>query len=165
MQDDRVKDSAEKAALNEQYFCRFFKKAIGRSPMEYVNEYRIRQARRLLEETDLPVTEACLECGCSHLHISLFGFGNQFHHIIHGAKAGVYIVVIRDIISLIRQGRAVTWRKPDDIHTQVAQIIQFTDNTGEIPQVYGYYALTISQKVINSHFLIKETQDIHLLCH
>ncbi len=62
-----ISDLAKQINLNEQYFCRFFKKAIGRSPMEYVNEYRIRQARRLLEETDLPVTEVCLECGCSHL--------------------------------------------------------------------------------------------------
>ena len=29
--------------MNEQYFCRFFKKVIGRSPMEYVNEYRIKE--------------------------------------------------------------------------------------------------------------------------
>lgn len=52
---------------NEQYFCRFFKKAIGRSPMAYVNEYRIKQARRLLEQTDLSVMEVCLECGFNNL--------------------------------------------------------------------------------------------------
>jgi AraC-type DNA-binding domain-containing proteins len=62
-----IADLARQVNLNEQYFCRFFKKAIGRSPMEYVNEYRIRQARRLLEETDLPVMEVCLECGCNNL--------------------------------------------------------------------------------------------------
>ncbi len=53
--------------MNEQYFCRFFKKAIGRSPIEYVNEYRIKQAIRLLEETDLPITDVCLECGYNNL--------------------------------------------------------------------------------------------------
>jgi len=35
--------------------------------MEYINEYRIKQAMRLLEETDLPVTEVCLECGYNNL--------------------------------------------------------------------------------------------------
>lgn len=60
-------DLAAQANLNEQYFCRLFKKAIGRSPMEYINEYRIKQVRRLLEETDLPVTEICLECGYNNL--------------------------------------------------------------------------------------------------
>ena len=62
-----IADLARQVNLNEQYFCRLFKKAIGRSPMEYINEYRIKQTKRLLEETDLPVTEICLECGYSNL--------------------------------------------------------------------------------------------------
>ena len=52
---------------NEQYFCRFFKKVIGSTPMAYVNEYRIKQACRLLEETDLSVMDICLECGFNNL--------------------------------------------------------------------------------------------------
>ena len=44
-----------------------FKKAIGHSPIEYLNEYRIRQAKRLLEKTDLQVMEVCLECGFNNL--------------------------------------------------------------------------------------------------
>lgn len=62
-----ISDLAKQINLNEQYFCRFFKKALGRTPMEYVNEYRIKQTRRLLEETDLPVTDVCLECGYNNL--------------------------------------------------------------------------------------------------
>lgn len=62
-----IGDLARQVNLNEQYFCRFFKKALGRTPMEYVNEYRIKQTRRLLEETDLPVTDVCLECGYNNL--------------------------------------------------------------------------------------------------
>lgn len=62
-----IRDLAKEVCMNEQYFCRFFKKAIGRSPIEYVNEYRIKQAIRLLEETDLPITEICLECGYNNL--------------------------------------------------------------------------------------------------
>ncbi len=62
-----IADLAEQASLNEQYFCRLFKKAIGRSPIEYINEYRIKQTRRLLEETNLSVTEICLECGYNNL--------------------------------------------------------------------------------------------------
>ena len=63
----RICDLAGTINRNEQYFCRFFKKAIGRSPMAYVNEYRIKQARRLLEQTDLSVMEVCLECGFNNL--------------------------------------------------------------------------------------------------
>lgn len=62
-----IRDLAKQVSMNEQYFCRFFKKAIGRSPMEYINEYRIKQAIRLLEETDFPVMDVCLECGYNNL--------------------------------------------------------------------------------------------------
>lgn len=62
-----ISDLARQVNLNEQYFCRLFKKVIGHSPMEYLNEYRIRQTRRLLEETDLPVTEICLDCGFNNM--------------------------------------------------------------------------------------------------
>lgn len=62
-----ISDLAGQVNLNEQYFCRLFRKAIGYSPIEYLNEYRIKQAKRLLEETDLQVTEVCLECGFNHL--------------------------------------------------------------------------------------------------
>ena len=62
-----ISDLAGQVNLNEQYFCRLFKKAIGRSPVEYINEYRVKQAKRLLEKTDLPVTEVCLECGYNNL--------------------------------------------------------------------------------------------------
>ncbi|MDE6992632.1 MAG: helix-turn-helix transcriptional regulator, partial [Lachnospiraceae bacterium] len=58
-----ISDLAGQVNLNEQYFCRLFKKAIGYSPIAYINEYRIKQAKRLLEETDLQVTEVCLESG------------------------------------------------------------------------------------------------------
>ncbi len=62
-----IADLAGQVNLNEQYFCRLFKKAVGCSPIAYINEYRIKQARRLLEETNLPVTEICLECGYNNL--------------------------------------------------------------------------------------------------
>lgn len=62
-----ISDLARQVNLNEQYFCRLFKKAIGCSPIEYINAYRIKQAKRLLEETDFQVTEVCLECGFNNL--------------------------------------------------------------------------------------------------
>lgn len=62
-----ISDLAGQVNLNEQYFCRLFKRAIGHTPIEYINEYRIKQAKHLLEETDLQVTEVCLECGFNNL--------------------------------------------------------------------------------------------------
>lgn len=52
-----VSDLAGLLNLNEQYFCRFFKKAIGKSPIAYVNEYRIRRAVELLMDTSMQVTD------------------------------------------------------------------------------------------------------------
>ncbi|MGN0993683.1 MAG: AraC family transcriptional regulator [Butyricicoccus sp.] len=62
-----IGDLAALAGMNEQYFCRFFKSAIGRSPMEYVNFYRCKQAARLLRDTDKPVMDICLDCGFNNL--------------------------------------------------------------------------------------------------
>lgn len=62
-----IKDLAKLISMNEQYFCRFFKKSIGRSPVEYMNEYRIKQSIHLLKDTNLPVMDVCLECGYNNL--------------------------------------------------------------------------------------------------
>ena len=62
-----IRDLASLANMNEQYFCRFFKKALGRTPTEYINDYRIRNAISLLETTDLPVMNICLDSGFFNL--------------------------------------------------------------------------------------------------
>ena len=64
-----------RAGMNDQYFCRFFKKSIGRSPMVYINEFRIRQAMHFLEDTDESVTEVAMECGYNNLG----NFLREFH--------------------------------------------------------------------------------------
>ena len=55
------------AGMNEQYFCRFFKKALGKTPVSYINSFRIQHAATLLCTTELPVTEICLESGFNNL--------------------------------------------------------------------------------------------------
>ena len=62
-----IRDLASLIGLNEQYFCRFFKKALGMSPVEYLNEYRIRQAMQMLRDSALPITEVCLDCGYNNM--------------------------------------------------------------------------------------------------
>lgn len=58
-----IRDLAAEAGLNEQYFCRLFRKVIRMSPVEYMNSYRMRKAIQLLEQTDISVTEVAYECG------------------------------------------------------------------------------------------------------
>lgn len=72
-----VRDLAGLLSLNEQYFCRMFKKAIGQSPMAYVNAYRIRRACALLRDSTQPVTDICLECGFSNFGNFLREFRKQ----------------------------------------------------------------------------------------
>lgn len=72
-----IRDLASLVNLNEQYFCRFFKKTIGTSPIAYLNEYRIHRAMELLVSTSLPVTEICLECGFNNVGNFLREFRQQ----------------------------------------------------------------------------------------
>lgn len=61
----RIQELAGQINLNEQYFCRFFKAAIGQSPLSYINEYRIRQSMLMLENTGRSATDIGLLCGFS----------------------------------------------------------------------------------------------------
>ena len=54
---------AEKFFLNEYYFCHFFKKATGQSPVSYINRYRIEKAATLLKNTDISITELAMNVG------------------------------------------------------------------------------------------------------
>lgn len=72
-----IKDMAEQINMNEQYFCRFFKAMIGKSPIEYLNEYRIKKIEELLINTDKKVMDICLECGFNNMG----NFINRFKKI------------------------------------------------------------------------------------
>ena len=75
-----IRDLAGIMNLNEQYFCRYFKKTMGRTPVAYINETRIRQARRMLSGTSESITQICSACG----------FGNMSHFIEEFRKATGY---------------------------------------------------------------------------
>lgn len=58
---------AEKAGMSPKYFCRFFRELTDKTPVEYLNTYRIERAARKLTGTDLPVTEIAFSCGFNDL--------------------------------------------------------------------------------------------------
>lgn len=58
---------AAEAGLAPQYFCRVFRQVVGRTPVDYLNYYRIECAAELLCATDDSVTEIALLCGFSDL--------------------------------------------------------------------------------------------------
>lgn len=53
------------ANRSEAGFIRFFKQQIGRTPVEFLNQYRIDRARNLLRHWDMDITEIAYECGFS----------------------------------------------------------------------------------------------------
>lgn len=62
-----LEDMAAKAGMSPKYFCRFFKELTDKTPVEYLNTYRIERAARKLMGTDLPITEIAFSCGFNDL--------------------------------------------------------------------------------------------------
>ncbi len=61
--DLRVPALAKRAAMSERSFIRAFREDTGRTPAEFVMSLRLRQARQLLEETELASKVVAQRCG------------------------------------------------------------------------------------------------------
>lgn len=62
-EDISLEDLASIAGMNPKYFCRFFKQITQKTPINYLNYYRIECAREQLSTTDCTITEAAFQCG------------------------------------------------------------------------------------------------------
>ena len=49
--------------MSPNYFCHYFKQEIGKTPVSFINEYRIEKACEMLSESELPVFEIALSVG------------------------------------------------------------------------------------------------------
>ena len=58
-----LSDLASEAGLSAKYLCRLFSQLTGKSPVEYLNEYRVDRACALLSDTDLPILDIVYSCG------------------------------------------------------------------------------------------------------
>ena len=58
-----LSDLSRLAGMSSKYFCRFFRAALHRTPVDYLNYYRIERACHILTTTELPVTEVAYRCG------------------------------------------------------------------------------------------------------
>ncbi len=54
---------ADIANMNPRYFCRYFKTLTNRTPIDYLNYYRIECAREQLSTTNLSITDVAFSCG------------------------------------------------------------------------------------------------------
>ncbi|MCI5905521.1 MAG: AraC family transcriptional regulator [Oscillospiraceae bacterium] len=66
-----VEDIARAANISKSECFRCFRTMIGKKPVAFLNEYRLKKALELLSATDMQITEVCLACGFGH--ISYFG--------------------------------------------------------------------------------------------
>lgn len=73
-----VSDIAEAAHISKSECYRCFEKSIGMKPLEYLIEYRLKNASKLLQETDMSIAEIALACGYN----SLSYFGKMFKKYI-----------------------------------------------------------------------------------
>lgn len=62
-----LNELAEAAGMSPRYFCRFFSEMTGRTPIDYLNFYRVERACERLTYTDESVTEIALSCGFNDL--------------------------------------------------------------------------------------------------
>ncbi|MCD8074987.1 MAG: AraC family transcriptional regulator [Lachnospiraceae bacterium] len=58
-----LNDLAQEAGLAPRYFCRIFRELTGRTPMDYLNYYRIERAAELLYSTDDTIINIAFSCG------------------------------------------------------------------------------------------------------
>ncbi|NVO83539.1 AraC family transcriptional regulator [Hymenobacter terrestris] len=62
-----VQEVADVAYLSVPAFCRYFKKMTRHTLTDFVQEYRVGQACRLLLDDDLAITQVCYACGFNNL--------------------------------------------------------------------------------------------------
>ena len=62
-----LSDMADAADMSSKYFCYFFKEMTRKSPVEYLNTYRVEKAARKLITSDISVTDVAFTCGFNDL--------------------------------------------------------------------------------------------------
>ena len=75
-------------------FCRFFKKATGKTFTKMVNEYRVVHATKLLSESTMTITDVCFECGFNN-----FSHFNKLFNEFTGKSASAYRNKMKQIVT------------------------------------------------------------------
>jgi len=73
-----ISQLAEVSSLSRSRFAQRFKEVLGQSPMQYLTDWRLQKARRMLKETDLSIAEVGFRSGYQSLPSFTRRFGKQF---------------------------------------------------------------------------------------
>jgi AraC-like DNA-binding protein len=98
---------ARRAHVSPAHFSRRFKEAFGESPHQYVLTRRVERAQELLRNTDLSVSEICLEVGFQ----SLGSFSAAFHRVA-GVTPTAYRATMAGFPPQIPGCWAAQWTRP-----------------------------------------------------
>ena len=79
-----LEEIANEAYLSPSAFCRFFKKRTRKSFVEYLNEFRISMACKMLVESKEPVAHICYKAGFNNLA----NFNRQFKKVMGVTPTG-----------------------------------------------------------------------------
>ena len=72
-----LEEAASLSGLTRNAFCRFFKKVTGKTFIQFLNEYRITNARELMYSRRISISEVMVRCGFNELSY----FSRQFKRI------------------------------------------------------------------------------------
>ncbi|MBE0600174.1 MAG: helix-turn-helix transcriptional regulator [Firmicutes bacterium] len=70
-------DMAASAHMNKRYFCRYFREMMGKTPIQYLNYYRIECACELLSTSERTVSEIAMACGFNNISYFIRVFGTH----------------------------------------------------------------------------------------
>lgn len=73
-----LKDLADAAELSNNYFGEYFRNITGKTPIRYLNEYRIERAAELLKRDEKSITEIALACGYNDLSYFIKTFRRHY---------------------------------------------------------------------------------------
>ena len=76
---------ADQVSMTVPAFCRYFKKVTGKTFTKLVNEYRVVHATKLLQESQMSITDVCYECGFNN-----FSHFNKLFKKVTGKSASKY---------------------------------------------------------------------------
>ena len=80
-----LSEIADKVSMTVPAFCRYFKKATGKTFTKFVNEYRVVHATKLLSESQISISDVCYECGFNN-----FSHFNKVFNEFTGKSASKY---------------------------------------------------------------------------
>jgi len=89
-----LEEMANEVSMTVPAFCRYFKKATGKTFTKLVNEFRVVHATKLLLESKMTITDICFECGFNN-----FSHFNKLFNEFTGKSASAYRNKMKQIVA------------------------------------------------------------------